>query len=75
MPSRDGVRPTTESDVNMPIYRLDPIDLEHFDWRASELPPRPIWVNAPTEGDARQLAQMASVKAMNVMPGEKIHAC
>ena len=56
----------------MPIYRLEPIDANHADWRGSRLPPTPIWVNAPTNGDARRMAQQVSVQFSRFTPKEKI---
>jgi hypothetical protein len=48
----------------MPIYKLEPIagTEEHNDWRASSLPPTPVWVRATDPDHARQRMRLATME-------------
>jgi hypothetical protein len=49
---------------NMPVYKLEPIEGTegHSDWRASSLPPTPVWLQAGNSNHARQRIHFANVK-------------
>jgi hypothetical protein len=48
----------------MPIYKLEPIagTEGHEDWRASSVPPVPVWVRAINPDHARQRMRLATTE-------------
>lgn len=56
----------------MDVFKLEPIASINQDpaWKeASSLRPSPIWTNAPTENDAREIAANVSLRGVNSKKG------